>query len=306
MQPTSLANKRQPTTPANKRQPTNPAKERQHTSHILWQPAPVERESKEWKHKKITQKPNTPRNTPQRITNHLPNPNGKPTTHQRITTTPTPYWKQPTYPDNRRQPTPPANKMQPTSPANKRQPTTPANKRQPTNPANERQHTSHILWQPAPVERESKEWKHKKITQKPNTPKNTPQRRTNHPLNPNGRPTTHQSETTIATINVIGMKGKIKSLETTLNMQKISLALITKTQLKKKKKISVKGYSWVHKPRPNNNGVGMGILEAEEILQNTTEDNSGEDHDWLETKWIKLECRPKNIAIGVLYGPQEN
>ena len=113
-------------------------------------------------------------------------------------------------------------------------------------------------------------------------------------------------EITIATINVRGIKGKIKSLETTLNTAKISIALITETQLKKNEQISVKGYRWIHKPRPNNNGGGVGILVAEKIAQNTTEDNSGEDHDQVETKWIKLECRPKNIAIGVFYGPQEN
>ena len=50
----------------------------------------------------------------------------------------------------------------------------------------------------------------------------------------------------------------------------------------------------------------MGTLVAEKIAQNTIEDNIGEDHDRLKTKWIKLECRPKNIAIGVFYGPQEN
>ena len=45
---------------------------------------------------------------------------------------------------------------------------------------------------------------------------------------------------------------------------------------------------------------------AEKLAQSTTEDTSNEDHEQLETKWIKLECRPRNIAIGVFYGPQEN
>ena len=40
--------------------------------------------------------------------------------------------------------------------------------------------------------------------------------------------------------------------------------------------------------------------------QNITEDNSSDEHEHLETKWIKLECRPNNIAIGVFYGPQES
>ena len=29
------------------------------------------------------------------------------------------------------------------------------------------------------------------------------------------------------------------------------------------------------------------------------------DEETTETKWIKLECKPRNIAIGVFYGPQE-
>ena len=36
------------------------------------------------------------------------------------------------------------------------------------------------------------------------------------------------------------------------------------------------------------------------------EDNTGEEYEDLESKWIKLESRPKNISIGVFYGPQEN
>ena len=47
-------------------------------------------------------------------------------------------------------------------------------------------------------------------------------------------------EITIATINVRGVKGKIHSLETTLNTEKISIALITETQLKKGNKYQSK------------------------------------------------------------------
>ena len=31
-----------------------------------------------------------------------------------------------------------------------------------------------------------------------------------------------------------------------------------------------------------------------------------DNNEIIESKWITLECRPKNIAIGVFYGPQEN
>ena len=62
--------------------------------------------------------------------------------------------------------------------------------------------------------------------------------------------------------------------------------------------------------KPENNPVkgpcGVGILIAEKLAQNVTEDNPSDEHDQIETKWINLECRPRNIAIGVFYGPQEN
>ena len=43
---------------------------------------------------------------------------------------------------------------------------------------------------------------------------------------------------------------------------------------------------------------------ANKIANLTTEDNSTNEEN-TETKWIKLECKPKNFAIGVFYGPQE-
>ena len=36
---------------------------------------------------------------------------------------------------------------------------------------------------------------------------------------------------------------------------------------------------------------------AKKIAQSSTEDTSGDEHEQLETIWIKIECRPKNIAI---------
>ena len=41
------------------------------------------------------------------------------------------------------------------------------------------------------------------------------------------------------------------------------------------------------------------------ITQQAKEDTTADEHPDLETKWITLETRPKNIAIGVFYGPQE-
>ena len=50
----------------------------------------------------------------------------------------------------------------------------------------------------------------------------------------------------------------------------------------------------------------MGILISDKLNKQTVEDNTSDEYLNLETKWIKLECRPKNITIGVFYGPQEN
>ena len=76
--------------------------------------------------------------------------------------------------------------------------------------------------------------------------------------------------------------------------------------LKKGDQISIKGYRWIERPRPNNKGGGVGILTVEKIANITSDDNKCEKHEQLETKWIRLESRPQNIAIGVFYGPQEN
>ena len=113
-------------------------------------------------------------------------------------------------------------------------------------------------------------------------------------------------EITVVAINVRGLKGKIKSLQSLLQAEKVDIALITETKMKTGDQISIKGYRWVGKNRTNNNGGGVGIPISERIARNTTEDNNGEEHERLETKWIRIESRPKNIAIGVFYGPQES
>ena len=102
------------------------------------------------------------------------------------------------------------------------------------------------------------------------------------------------------------MKGKIRSLESLLEAEKIQIALITETKLKEKQKINIKGYKWIGKNRKNKDGGGVGILTTQHLEKHVLEDNNGEDHESVETQWIKLECRPKNISIGVFYGPQEN
>ena len=56
--------------------------------------------------------------------------------------------------------------------------------------------------------------------------------------------------------------------------------------LKKGDQISIKGYRWIERPRPNNKGGGVGILIAEKIANITSDDIKCEEH---ETKWIRLE-----------------
>ena len=98
----------------------------------------------------------------------------------------------------------------------------------------------------------------------------------------------------------------MKSLESLLEAEKIQIALITETKLREKQKINIKGYKWIGKNRKQKDGGGVGILIAKNIEKHVLEDNTGEEYEDLESKWIKLESRPKNISIGVFYGPQEN
>ena len=110
---------------------------------------------------------------------------------------------------------------------------------------------------------------------------------------------------TIAAININGIKGSIPSLENLLQSEKIGIALITETKLQGKDKINIKGYKWIGKNRGDKNGGGA-ILISDKFNKQTVEDNTSGKYPNLETKWIKLECRPQNITIGVFYGHQEN
>ena len=109
---------------------------------------------------------------------------------------------------------------------------------------------------------------------------------------------------TIASINTNGIKGKIRSIQTLPEAEKVDIALITESKLNNKESANIKGYKWIGKNRKDRSGGGVGILIANKIANLTTEDNSTDEEN-TETKWIKLECKPKNIAIGVFYGPQE-
>ncbi len=110
---------------------------------------------------------------------------------------------------------------------------------------------------------------------------------------------------TIATINVRGAKGKIKSLESLLTTEKIQVAIITETMFKNKEAYNIKGYKWIARNRKNQDGGGVGILVSNDVANHTTEINEIEENENLESVWIEIKTRPKNIAIGAFYGPQE-
>ena len=107
-------------------------------------------------------------------------------------------------------------------------------------------------------------------------------------------------------MNVRGIIGKVRSIESLLEAAKIDIALITETKLPKSENISIKGYRWIAQPRQKSKGGGIGILIKENLARNTVDDSNIEEHEDLESKWIQIECGPKNISIGVVYGPQEN
>ncbi len=109
----------------------------------------------------------------------------------------------------------------------------------------------------------------------------------------------------IATINIRGAKGKIRSLESLLTAEKINVALITETMFQNKEGYNIKGYKWIAKNRKTRNGGGVGILVSNAIANYSTEMNQLEEKQETESAWIKIEARPKAIAIGVFYGPQE-
>ena len=57
----------------------------------------------------------------------------------------------------------------------------------------------------------------------------------------------------VALVNVNGIKGKIKSLESMLQAEKVGIALITETKLAQNSKVNVRGYRWSGKNRKKQN-----------------------------------------------------
>ncbi len=107
----------------------------------------------------------------------------------------------------------------------------------------------------------------------------------------------------ILTINVRGIKGKLKSLETTLHSLGTDIAGITETHLLPHENIHIKGYVWTHSARKEGAGGGVGFIIRNDIFPEIQLTNSNDTE--IEIMWIKVKSKP-NLHIGVYYGPQEN
>ena len=59
--------------------------------------------------------------------------------------------------------------------------------------------------------------------------------------------------------SVTTLAARIRNLETAMNTGKITIVLVKETHLEKGKQISIKGYGWIERPRPNNKEGGVGI-----------------------------------------------
>ena len=94
---------------------------------------------------------------------------------------------------------------------------------------------------------------------------------------------------TVAAVNIRGVKGKIRSLESLLDAYKIDIVLISETMLKNNEQLNIKGYKWVGKNRRNRNGGGVGILISSKYAGSTTEITHLESNENLEAVWIRLE-----------------
>ena len=103
------------------------------------------------------------------------------------------------------------------------------------------------------------------------------------------------------TINVRGIKGKIKDLELTLLTHNTHIAGITETYLEPEENIYIPGYTWIGKPRTENGG-GVGFMIRNDLINKI--DILDENPD-TEIQWIKTKTKP-GIMIGVYYGKQEN
>ncbi len=137
--------------------------------------------------------------------------------------------------------------------------------------------------------------------QQPNTNNGTQKRKTRK-----RKRIRKNKQVTIAVLNVRGLKGKTRSLETILEAGKIKIAAISETHLKNNETPNIKGYKWAERNRRNREGGGVGILIANDIAKATIQKENLEEDEKTEVTWIELKTRPKPIYIGAFYGPQEN
>ncbi len=108
----------------------------------------------------------------------------------------------------------------------------------------------------------------------------------------------------LLSINVRGIKSKLKSLESTLQATGTHIAGISETHLQPKEIIHIEGYVWIHKARDSCGGGGVGFLIRNDIFPAIQSIKNKEDTG-LKIMWIKINTKP-TLHIAIYYGPQEN
>ena len=122
--------------------------------------------------------------------------------------------------------------------------------------------------------------------------------------NKNRRKTKDAERWKIMYSNVRGLRAKRSSLIEILNEENPQIFLLTETQLKSNSSISIKGYTFFGKPRPEKCGGGIGILVRNDIRGSVAAHTSTKN---IELMWISIKrknCPP--IFIATYYGKQES
>ena len=107
--------------------------------------------------------------------------------------------------------------------------------------------------------------------------------------------------------NANGITGKTTSIKALLEANKIDVMAVTETRTKRPPKIN--GYTWIHKPRLNNTGGGIGFLLKNEVYNSTLipddmETRNNKTPTETEILWIKTKDKEPTY-LGVFYGKQE-
>ena len=86
--------------------------------------------------------------------------------------------------------------------------------------------------------------------------------------------------------NPNGITGKTTSIRAIIEANKIDILIAAETKTKRPPKIE--GYTWIHKPRIDNKGGGIGFLIRNELYNNTIiPDEQTTTNNTTELLWIK-------------------